>query len=1431
MNTIFRPALRTGGLLLTLATSPLQSSMADQVIGPVERARTAPVAPASALNIADSKSSIASEAALDFDETQSFTIEAWLNINQFQTSNQVLLEKEQAYRIRRPRSTNRLSFSTRDGGVWDELESNTDIPFDTWFHLAAVYDAETRTKHIYINGVLNVTQAGITRISVTQSPVIIGSLLPLTFPATDAKSAAIDTLRLWATARNRDQIIADIDRNLTVFDFDTATTDRSVPGLLGEWRFEDITGGVVRDSSGNGRNANSNTIDAADLLNGHSFRPPPPLATVDHSALSFPGSPGAQITVADSTSLDITNKITLEAWIQVGALDKPWQAIVTKGESWGITRFQESARLAFRTTSGGVPDDLVGSTALVAGRWYHLAATWDGIDKRLYLDGLLDAKAAWSGPLDVGADDLAIGGNAASAAREFNGMIDDVRVWALDRTAGQINAGRWNGLRGFENGLRGAWSFDEADGATTADSSYVGGSGLLGGGITRVAGLAQTPVSAPVANVPPPLGGALYFPSDLAMKSSVILPPDERLNATEAVTVEAWISISSFADKPQGIITKGQSWGLILDATGNTLNFQTRRGSLISNLRSSAALEFDLWYHVAAVFDGSKKHLYINGALDSSADFVGTLQANPLERVVFSGNADTRAGQMGFHGRMDTVRVWSEARTPDEVLAEMTRELRGTEPELVGAWRFDDNAAQMDSSWHRLHGVLAGMPAQYVPMTISGLPYDPPADGPLAIDFNRDSGDADAINLSSSPLFDFGSQMTAETWVFIPAVPAPGESFSLISKGDSAWEVRLQDNGKINFHTGGVTLNDTLNEDNLPKPGSPFPDLLSVARIEPGTWYHVAVVWDGSGETKRKEIHINGLLDNSRDDLEGAISLTSLPVMLGGQPLNDAGSLVANRFVGMLDEVRLWNIPMTGFQIRQAFDNQLHGSELGLVGYWPFSQGGREPDDSESMVALDQALAPRTPITGTFSTSMGILNRVPGVEVGPPNEMQYALSFNGTDEFIEVPANAAFEATDGNLTIEAWINPEGSGLRTIIMQGDLGYGLAIDDQNRLRFFVDGNPINSLASTGVVTTGVWQHVAVVVNSNAGTTTFYINGLPVGGAQSANVTVRPGQPLIIGKLGPYGSSFYQGLMDEVRVWTTARTPTEMEFFALQSLASVTLPGLAGYWQFNEGRDPSAGNRVPGSPDGALVEMDASNWTSGHFFEGGSVGQNLNLSPNPSAAGLWIGTIELNQVNEVQTAVGGASEEVTPTGDTLTMRLILHVDATGAVSLLKDVIIMSALSDPANPDSARRAVLVTDPTVIPQFSGIVERDGKMVGVRYSSIDYDFNRNELAMLGGVSAGSDIAGKITLAANHPTNPFRHKYHSQHATGFEITRQLSLSFDTSPEDPQSARPGFGTEWISGTYRETIGGLHKIPLKTAGRLQLQRINQAGNLNDR
>lgn len=105
----------------------------------------------------------------------------------------------------------------------------------------------------------------------------------------------------------------------------------------------------------------------------------------------------------------------------------------------------------------------------------------------------------------------------------------------------------------------------------------------------------------------------------------------------------------------------------------------------------------------------------------------------------------------------------------------------------------------------------------------------------------------------------------------------------------------------------------------------------------------------------------------------------------------------------------------------------------------------------------------------------------------------------------------------------------------------------------------------------------------------------------------------------------------------------------------------------------------------------------------------------------------------------------------------------------------------------------------------------------------------SEVPMAGQIAPGGVLTGNIFLGADHPTNPFRHKWNPIHQHGYAITRALTVTFDSTSTNNVS-------DQITGNYREEISGLHKplgpnlnTGLIAEGPITLSRISLVDTLN--
>jgi len=208
--------------------------------------------------------------------------------------------------------------------------------------------------------------------------------------------------------------------------FDNTTTFYIVENdlennLWGYWKFNEGSGNIAHDSSGNGING---------IINGNPI-------WVDGNfgkALNFDGNDYVSI-----PSIKITNAITICAWVKIRGWSN-YPGIVSEGYAttggYSIhVRGDYSIWFELDENSGARHYYNPKDTTLTLGEWSFVVATYDGLTQRIYINNE-EVGSGLSGTFAIGtvADSVEIG--HLPGWGYFNGVIDEVRIYnkALDES-------------------------------------------------------------------------------------------------------------------------------------------------------------------------------------------------------------------------------------------------------------------------------------------------------------------------------------------------------------------------------------------------------------------------------------------------------------------------------------------------------------------------------------------------------------------------------------------------------------------------------------------------------------------------------------------------------------------------------------------------------------------------------------------------------------------------------------------------------------------------------------------------------------------------------------------------------------------------------------------------------------------------------------
>lgn len=471
------------------------------------------------------------------------------------------------------------------------------------------------------------------------------------------------------------------------------------------------------------------------------------------------------------------------------------------------------------------------------------------------------------------------------------------------------------------------------------------------------------------------------------------------LGMTGDFTLEAWLKVESqpATNDRYAVIGKFTSstndfnYNLLYEDNSGTLRFRLQTatgGSGVNSTSVNYELTNDVWYHVAVTYDESagQMELFINGKSEGTDTGGSTnLADNGADFAIGAQNADA-SGAKYFDGLIDEVRVWSDIRTDSEIQDNIGTNLAGTEANLEGYWKFDNDGTDETSNGNDLTNNNTATFSTDVPF--SGTLVDVKNDDTLATnlvsyweleeasgtrtdshgsndlsdnntvgqgtgkqgncaDFERGNNEHLSItDASQTGLLDGETELSIAYW-WKPE-SNPNDEQIIMDKWNSSgnqrsFRVMIVDTGGTDYLSINVSSDGSTSEEtqiNLP------------SNYSTGTWYHHVITYN-AGEIS---FYVDGVLAGTGSNTKTSIYNSSTDVYIGAR---SDGNTDRN-LDGLLDEFSYHDRALTAGEAHNLYNG---GSGLPYEGGTAYTQ-----DLTEALALADsQALETGKPLTDSLT--------------------------------------------------------------------------------------------------------------------------------------------------------------------------------------------------------------------------------------------------------------------------------------------------------------------------------------------------------------------------------------------------------------------------------------------------------------------------------
>jgi Concanavalin A-like lectin/glucanases superfamily/F5/8 type C domain len=345
--------------------------------------------------------------------------------------------------------------------------------------------------------------------------------------------------------------------------------------------------------------------------------------------------------------------------------------------------------------------------------------------------------------------------------------------------------------------------------------------------------------------------------------------------------------------------------------------------------------------------------------------------------------------------------------------------------------------------------------------------------------------------------------------------------------------------------------------------GASLKTLTSLIAYNDNAWHHVAYTYDGANI----KLYIDGTLEGTLA-ATGAVFNATQNFTIGKYSASNA-----HNFWGSIDEVRVWNTARTQTQINSTIYTQLIGNEANLQAYYNFSD---TTYNGQGQLIKNKCTTTGTVLDG-FTEGNATYPQYSCSNINLPTAVPPSCNiiFNGTSR-VDVGSTGPLTPTG---TISFWMKP------TVIttypnplsLAGASNVGIRFEFNGASLYSVVGSSIGAYTITNILTAtqGEWYHISLSWNVAANKIKVYANGKFI---QEATNTYWPAGNLnlTLGE-GYNGTRYFYGNLDDVALFNTEKTFTEIQQMYLGTAINPADAGLRALYNFNSNMVNGAGVTV--------------------------------------------------------------------------------------------------------------------------------------------------------------------------------------------------------------------------------------------------------------